>query len=96
MVNNRGFLLHKTRYKKERGHDYDIYKENHPVTPKQVVTVVDLGYLGIEKDFPQQLSVLPNRKKRNLELSQVEERTQQKSFWQKNNDRTYYLQIKKI
>ncbi|HXT83482.1 MAG TPA: transposase family protein [Verrucomicrobiae bacterium] len=61
------------RHKKGRRHDYDIYKENHPIIPKQVVTVVDLGYLGIEKDFPQQLSVLPNRKKRNLELSQVEE-----------------------
>lgn len=32
--------------------------------------VVDLvGYLGIEKDFPQQLSSLPYRKKRNLQLS---------------------------
>ena len=37
---------------------------------KQVVNVVDLGYLGgIEKDFPQQLSSTPNRKKRNQELS---------------------------
>ena len=48
-------------------HDYDIYKENHPVTPKQVVNLVDLGYLGVEKDFPDQLSSLPNRKKRNHE-----------------------------
>ncbi len=29
-----------------------VYKKNHPVTPKQVVNVFDLGYLGIEKDFP--------------------------------------------
>jgi hypothetical protein len=35
---------------------YSIYKNNHPVVPKQVVTVVDLGYLGIETDFPEQLS----------------------------------------
>jgi hypothetical protein len=34
--------------------------------------VVDLGYLGIESDFPEQLSALPNRKKRNLELSQMQ------------------------
>ena len=53
-------------------HDYDIYKENHPVTPKQVVNVFDLGYLGIEKNFPQQISSAPNRKKRNLGLSQEE------------------------
>jgi hypothetical protein len=45
MVNNRGFILHKIRHKKGRKHDYDIYKNNHPVTPKQVVNVIDLEYL---------------------------------------------------
>jgi DDE superfamily endonuclease/Helix-turn-helix of DDE superfamily endonuclease len=71
MVNHRGFIIHKTANKKGRRHDYDIYKENHPLTPKQVVNVVDLGYLGIEKDFPRQLSSTPTRKKRNLlQLSQ--------------------------
>jgi hypothetical protein len=34
--------------------------------------VFDLGYLGVEKDFPKQLSSIPNRKKRNLELTQEE------------------------
>ena len=33
--------------------------------PKQVVSVFDLGYLGVGKDFPEQISSLPNRKKRN-------------------------------
>ena len=42
-----------------------FYKKNHPVTPKQVVNVVDLGYLGVEKDYPEQLSALPYKKKRN-------------------------------
>ena len=50
-VNNRGYILHKIRYKKGRKHDYDIYKKNHPITPKQVVIVVNLGYFGIEKEF---------------------------------------------
>jgi DDE superfamily endonuclease len=73
MVNNRGYIIHKIDYKKGRSHDYDIYKRNHPVTPKQVVNVVDLGYLGIEKDFPEQLSALPCRKKKNQQdLSQEE------------------------
>ena len=67
MVNNHGLIIHKLGYKKGRRHDYDIYKENHPVTPKQVVTIFDLGYLGIEKDFPEQQSSLPKRKKRNQE-----------------------------
>jgi hypothetical protein len=72
MVNNHGIIIHKLGYKKGRRHDYDIYKENHPVTPKKVVNVVDLGYLGVEKDFPEQLSSLPNKKKRNQDLSQEE------------------------
>ena len=71
-VNNRGFILHKLRYKKGRRHDYDIYKENHPITPKKVVNVFDLGYLGVETDFLEQLSSISNRKKRNQELSQEE------------------------
>ncbi|HEY6535517.1 MAG TPA: transposase [Candidatus Nitrosocosmicus sp.] len=65
MVNNRGYILHKVAHKKGKRHDYNIYKENHPVIPKQVVTVVDLGYLDMEKDFPEQLSALPFKKKRN-------------------------------
>jgi hypothetical protein len=72
MVNNRGHILHKVGYKNGRKHDYDIYKNNYPVIPKEVVNVVDLGYLGIETDFPEQLSSIPNRKKRNLERSREE------------------------
>ncbi len=74
MVNNhRGHILHKIRHKKGQKHDYYIYKKNHPVTPKQVVNVVvDLGYLGIKKDFPEQLSALPYKKNRNQDLSDEE------------------------
>ncbi len=72
MVNNHGIIIHKLDYKKGRKHDYDIYKKNHPITPKQVVNVFDLGYLGVEKDYPEQLSSIPNRKKRSMELSQEE------------------------
>ena len=50
-----------------------FYKKNHPVTPKQVVNVFDLGYLGIEKDFPEQLSALPYKKKINQENLPQEE-----------------------
>src|SRR4051794_3464311 len=72
MVNNHGYVIHKTNHKRGCRHDYNIYKNNHPVTPKQVVNVVDLGYLGIEKDYPGQLSSIPQRKKRNLDLSAEE------------------------
>jgi hypothetical protein len=56
----------KQRIKKEENMIiYSIYKKNHPIISKQVVTVVDLGYLGMEKDFSDQLSALPCKKKRN-------------------------------
>ncbi len=72
MVNDHGLVIHKTSHKKGRRHDYDIYKKNHLITPKEITNVFDLGYLGVEKDFPKQLSVLPYKKKRNIELSQEE------------------------
>ncbi len=72
VVNNQGYIVHKLGHKKGRRHDYDIYKRNHPVIPKEVVNVYDLGYLGVGKDFPEQLSVLPYKKKKNQCLSQEE------------------------
>ena len=51
MVNNRGYIIHKANIRKDRDTTMMLYKKNHPITPKQVVNVIDLGYLGIEKDF---------------------------------------------
>ena len=36
----------------------------------KVLNVFDLGYLGVEKDFHDQKSYIPNRKKKNQELLQ--------------------------
>jgi DDE superfamily endonuclease len=72
MVNGQGLILHKTRHKGGRYHDYHLYKHNRPVTPSQVENIVDLGYLGIQKDFPNVKSVLPVKKKKNLLLSSDE------------------------
>ena len=77
MVNNRRFIIHKTDYKKGRRRDYNIYKYNHLQTPKQVVNVFNLGNLGAENDFLQQLSYTHRRKKRNiLQLSKEQKRIQ--------------------
>jgi hypothetical protein len=35
MVNNHGYIIHKTNHKRGCRHDYNIYKNHHPVTPKQ-------------------------------------------------------------
>ena len=70
MVNTEGLILHKTGHSNGRKHDYDIYKHNHPtITPSQVDNIVDLGYLGIEKDFPTVKSVLAIKKKKNNYLA---------------------------
>ena len=83
MVNNHGIIIHKVNHKKGRRHDYDIYKENHPLIPKQVVNVVDLGYLGVENDFPELLSSLPKRKKRNQRALSQEEKDYNKDHFKK-------------
>jgi len=69
MVNTEGLILHKIGHSNGRKHYYDIYKLNHPVTPSQVDNIVDLGYLGIEKDFPTVKSVLAIKKKKNNYLA---------------------------
>ena len=74
VVNNQGYILHKANHKKGRRHDYNIYKKNHPVTPPQVVNVFDLGYLGVEKDFPEQGPALPYKKKKNQDELPEEEK----------------------
>jgi hypothetical protein len=52
------------------------------VIPKDVLNVFDLGYLGVENDFHEQKSYIPNRKQRNLNLS-VEEKENNKSHSKK-------------
>ena len=53
-VNKDGYILHKIAYRKGRRHDYYIYKKDRPIViPKQVVNVVDLGYLGSRRGFPR-------------------------------------------
>lgn len=73
MVNKEGTILHKSRHhKKGRQHDYTVYKDEQPQTPSQVENVLDLGYLGCEKDFPTVKYSLPVKKKRNIELTEHE------------------------
>src|SRR6476661_6568435 len=74
MANNRGIIIHKTNHNRGCRHDYNIYKNHNLVTPKQVVNVFDLGYLGVEKDFPGQLSALPYKKQRNQQELSAEEK----------------------
>ncbi len=60
-----------------------------------MVNLLDLGYLGVEKDYPEQLSSIPNRKKRNQVIPR-RKRIQQKPFKKENSDRVYHMPIEKI
>jgi hypothetical protein len=79
MVNGEGTILHKTGHDRGRIHDYEIFKNKHPITPLQVENVFDLGYMGVKNDFPTVKSVLPFRKSRKKsELSNEEKRHNRK------------------
>ena len=79
MVNSDGTILHKTGHERGRKHDYEIFKNNHPATPMQVVNLLDLGYMGVQNDFPTVKSVLPIRKNRKKsELSNEEKKYNRK------------------
>jgi hypothetical protein len=79
MINKKGEILHKSNHhKKGRQHDYSIYKEEHPTTPPQIENYYDLGYYGVEKDFPDVKVVLPIKKKHNIKLTKKEKRYNKK------------------
>ena len=44
MVNAEGKILHKSKYRKGRQHDYYVYKDEHPITPTNVENYYDSGY----------------------------------------------------
>jgi len=67
-INLKGEIIHKPPHSSGRRNDYAILKINHPVLSEELMVFYDLGYLGVEKDFPDQTSVLPYKKKKGKEL----------------------------
>jgi hypothetical protein len=84
MVNNRGYIIHKVNHKKGRRHDYNIYKNNHPLIPKQVVNVLDLGYWSREGFSRTAISALPYKRKRNPQELSAEEEKEYNQYHFKN------------
>jgi hypothetical protein len=70
------YYIRQNTRKEGRKHDYDVYKNNHPTTPPQVENFLDLGYVGVQNDFPTvKYVVLPFRKNRKKsELTDEEKR----------------------
>ncbi len=78
MVNKDGLILHKTGHERGRKHDYDIFKKKHPKIPKNVELTTDLGYLGIEKDFPKIKSRIPKKKRKGKRRTKAEKKFNKK------------------
>ncbi|MDR4491172.1 MAG: hypothetical protein R2685_09780 [Candidatus Nitrosocosmicus sp.] len=66
--NQKGLIIYTEQnvdIERYRRHDYKVYKKNHPKLPKEVMSMFDLGFLGVEKDYPTELkSSLPIKKER--------------------------------
>ncbi len=68
-INLDGIIIHKSTHSPGSHHDYKIYKSKHPVLSEELLQFYDLGYLGVEKDFENQNSILPYKKKKRIELT---------------------------
>ena len=73
-INLNGEIIHKPPHSPGRRNDFAILKIKHPVLSEELMVFYDFGYLGVEKDFPDQTSVLPYKRKKGkkLTLSQKE------------------------
>ncbi|OAD19993.1 transposase, IS4 family protein [Candidatus Thiomargarita nelsonii] len=52
-----------------KNHDYTLFKELNPQIPSNVMNWVDLGFQGIETDFPSLEVIIPKKKPRGKELT---------------------------
>ncbi len=68
-TNLNGEIIHKSPHAPGNHHDYRIYKSKHPTLSKVLFQFFDLGYLGVEKDFENQISVLSYKKKKGKKLT---------------------------
>lgn len=79
MVNKKGVILHKTKHRNGKKHDYHLFKEKGPPSIAPEVEVgVDLGYLGIEKDYPDMNVNIPVKKPKGKELTKKQKRQNKK------------------
>lgn len=72
-ANQNGLIVYKSKHRQRgRKHDYKVYKDNHPELPEDIERMYDLGFRGVQKDYPEQKSTLPIKKKRNQILTYEE------------------------
>jgi transposase len=62
-VNADGLILHKTPHARGSRHDYALFKWRHPRLPDEVRLGVDLGYDGIQNDYPGLNALVPFKRR---------------------------------
>ena len=73
-VNSKGLIMHKTPHARGRRHDYDLFKTNHPKLPPKMNTCLDLGYDGVQNDFPELNPTIPFKKRRGMRELTMEQK----------------------
>jgi hypothetical protein len=74
ITNKDGIIIHKTPHVNGRKHDYELFKRKHPPIPPDIEMDGDLGYQGIENDFPEIKSRIPIKKPKGGSLSGAEKK----------------------
>lgn len=74
ITNKEGLIIDITGHEPGRKHDYEIFKRKHLPLPPDVELNADLGFQGIEKDFPSLKSKIPIKKPRGKSLEKKDKR----------------------
>jgi len=62
-VNADGLILHKTPHARGSRHDYALFKWRHPRLPGNVRLGMDLGYDGVQNDYPGFNALVPFKRR---------------------------------
>jgi len=62
-VNADGLILHKTPHARGSRHDYALFKWRHPRLPDMVCLGLDLGYDGVQNDYPGFNALVPYKRR---------------------------------
>jgi len=62
-VNKAGLIVHRTRHARGSKHDYALFKWCHPNLPDEVRLGLDLGYDGVQNDYPELKSEVPFKRR---------------------------------
>jgi len=62
-VNGDGLIVHKTPHARGSRHDYGLFKWRHPRLPGNVRLGLDLGYDGVQSDYPGLNALVPFKRR---------------------------------